>query len=149
MTLSRRKFTQVAGAAMVGLGFAGPAAKIFSQSLRSGDLFPLTGEAAADVLVSFKSETFAPYLGTVFYSGQTGNSFRLTDVVEHRHPKEKRAAAGGESFSLFFRSVSRKNVPQDIHTFDHPSLGTFSLFIASVDRGKKIYEAVINHSSLD
>ncbi len=148
MALSRRKFTQVAGAAMVGIGLAGSASKTFSQSLRSGGLFSITGEAASDMLMSFNSETFAPYVGTIFRSGQSGYSLRLAEVVEHKLQKDKRFGMGGESFSLFFRSVGQKNVPQDIHTFEHPSLGTFSLFIAPVGRGGKTYEAVINHSSL-
>ncbi|HEV7642882.1 MAG TPA: hypothetical protein VGO50_02980 [Pyrinomonadaceae bacterium] len=148
MALTRRKFTQVAGAAMVGIGFAGAASRTFSQSSRPGGLFPVTGEAASDMLMSFNSETFAPYVGTIFRSGQSGYSFRLAEVVDHGRSKEKRFGMAGESFSLFFRSVGRKNVPQDIHTFEHPSLGTFSLFIAPVERGGKTYEAVINHSSL-
>jgi hypothetical protein len=147
MALTRRKFTQVAGAAMMGIGFAGPAAKVFSQSLISSGLFSVTGEVSADLLMSFKSDTFLPYLGTVFYSGENGNSLRLTDVVIHQHQKEKLSVTAGESFSLLFQKVGRKSVLQDVHTFEHPSLGTFSLFIAPVERGGKIYEAVINHSS--
>ncbi len=148
MALSRRKFTQVAGAAMVGIGFAGAASRTFSQSSRSAGLFSITGEAASDMLMSFNSETFAPYIGTIFRSGQSGYSFRLTEVAQHKGSQEKRFGMSGDSFSLFFRSVGRKDVPQDIHTFEHPSLGTFSLFIAPVERGGKTYEAVINHSSL-
>src|ERR1044072_5518291 len=122
MALTRRKFTQVAGAAVAGIGFAGAASRAFSQSLRSDGLFSITGEAASDVLMSFNRETFAPYVGTIFRSGQSGYSFRLVEIAEHKRLKEN--PVDGESFSLFFRSVGQKNVPPDIHTFEHPSLGT-------------------------
>lgn len=146
MAITRRRFAQVAGASVVGFGLLGRAANVFSQSLGFGDLFPLTGEAAADILMTFKSETFAPYIGTIFRSDQSGHSFRLAQVIDHELTKEKSSAAPVESFSLFFRSVSLKSVPQETHTFEHPSLGTFSLFIAPVDRARATYEAVINHT---
>jgi len=148
MTISRRKFAQKAGLTIAGAAVAGAASNVFSQSLRSGKLFSISPEAYGERVMSFNSETFRSLIGTIFRSrlgDGPGNSLRLADIGLPRSSTGKFAATG-DSFSLFFRGVGPKNVSQEIHTFEHPSLGTFSLFIAPVDRSGKTYEAVINHS---
>jgi hypothetical protein len=150
MTISRRKFTQQAGLAIVAAGVAGSAGTAFSQSLRSGDLFPLSAESFADPVMNFRSEIFFPYVGTIFNLYQDGarqNSLRLTEVFVGDQKDPGRTKADGACFSLLFRSISRTNLPENIYDFDHASLGKFSLFIAPVERAKKIFEAVIDHSS--
>ena len=140
MAISRRKFAQKAGLIIVGAGFAGSAGKIFSQSLSPGNF--------ADPVMDLKSEAFLPYIGTLFSTVRNGhlrNSLQLTEIILHQDPKEKPAEINGESFSLLFRNISGKKLPEEIHTFEHPWLGTFSLFIAPVERAKTTYEAVINH----
>jgi hypothetical protein len=148
MAISRRKFAQKAGLAIVGAGLAGSAAGAFSRSPKPGSLFGISARPLADPLTTLRSDLFLPYIGTIFHTGRIhgpGNSLQLTDVILHRRSMEKSSETGGESFSLLFRSIGRKRSPGEIHIFRHPSLGTFSLFIAPVERAKKTYEAVINH----
>jgi hypothetical protein len=148
MAISRRKFAQTAGVTIVGIGLAGAAGKVFSRSSISGDLFPLPAESFAGPVMSFNSDAFLPYLGTIFQPSQNGirkTSLQLTEVFIHQYIKKQPLRNNGDSFSLLFRSVGRNALPQKTYTFEHASLGTFSLFVAPVGRGPKVYEAVIVH----
>lgn len=145
MVISRRKFAQTAGLTIIGAGLAGSAGKVFSQSLSAG--FPISAESFADPLMGFDSATFQPYIGTIFQPVQNGilkPSLRLTEVFVHQSAKQP-SDIKGESFSLLFRAVGRNTLPPETHTFEHASLGTFSLFIIPFERQPKLYEAVINH----
>jgi hypothetical protein len=148
MQISRRKFAQKVGLAVVGAGLASSIPNTFSQSLGPGTLFPLPASCYEDSLMGFTAEIFAPFVGTIFRSDIDTNrtiSLRLTEVVPHQHAATKSFEFTGVSFSLIFREIGRKQVEAGIYTLEHPSFQTFKLFISPIERGKLIYEAVISH----
>jgi len=51
-----------------------------------------------------------------------------------------------ESFSLLFHGPQSQPLPQGTHSFEHPQLGTFELFIVPVaaESGRLHYQAVFN-----
>jgi len=151
MTITRRRFAQTAGLALIATGLAGSAGKLTAQSLGSGSLFSLSAGAYADPLASFTRQTFLPFVGTIFQPVSDENKrilLRLTEVPAHVSKYDQPRGIGGESFSLIFRGVGRNVLPAKTHIFEHASLGTFSLFISPVGRSAKKYQAVINHLSL-
>jgi hypothetical protein len=147
MTISRRRFAQTAGIAVAAISLSGSAPEIFSQTIRPNGLYPLSASAYGERLLSLNSNAFQGLIGTIFRSkveGSEVNSLRLVEVkISSRLNK---AIGNGEEFSLLFRGVGRKNIAEGLHTFDHPTLGNFSLFVAPVERGRINLEAVINHT---
>lgn len=148
MSISRRRFAQTAGLAMIASGLAGSPGSLFAQTLEPGGLFSLSSNVYADPVLGFTSETFLPYINTIFQPAGSGNRripLQLTEVLTHSHKENQRREISGESFSLLFRAVGGKALPQSTHTFEHASLGTFSLFISPAGCGGNEYVAVINH----
>jgi hypothetical protein len=58
----------------------------------------------------------------------------------------KALAGKGESFSLIFRGPRHAELPQQISTLEHSSLGRFDLFVGPIGRGVKgqEFQAVVN-----
>jgi hypothetical protein len=52
----------------------------------------------------------------------------------------------GEAFSLIFQGDGAAGFGDGLHTLEHPALGTFSLFLAGVDRPGTVqdYQAVVD-----
>lgn len=147
MSISRRTFTRSAGVAIAGAGFALSSGKALAQTLTSDVRFA-SAESFSDPLRYFTKETFEPFLGTVFRSTEhDGVSFRLVEITDHSTRAKQTRGVTGKAYSLFFRQVGRGEVKQAVQTFDHPSLGKFSLMTSSVGRSGRIFEAVINHLS--
>ena len=149
MSISRRRFAQTAGLAIAGTSLTVSPVKLFAQSL--GSATGLSAEAGADVLINMTSEAFLPYVGTIFQpvNGTQRISLQLTEITTNPFKENRLRGVTGESFSLVFRSLDRKALPPGIHTFEHPSLGTFSLFISPIGRSGSRFQAVINHLSLN
>jgi hypothetical protein len=147
MTISRRRFAQTAGIAVAAISLSGSAPEIFSQTTRSNGLYPLSAAAYGEHLLSLNCSAFQGLIGTIFRS-EMGNreilSLRLMEVKIS--PPVNKVIGNGEEFSLLFRSIGRKRIPEGLHTFDHPTLGNFSLFVAPVERARMNLEAVINHT---
>lgn len=149
MSISRRRFAQTAGLAIAGTSLAVSPVKLFAQSL--GSATGLSAEAGADILMNMTSEAFLPYVGTIFQpaNGAQRISLQLIEILTKAFEENRLLGVTGESFSLVFRTLGKKALPQGIHTFEHPSLGTFSLFISPVGRSGSRFQAVINHLSLN
>jgi hypothetical protein len=150
MAISRRKFAQTVGLALAGTTLAGSAGNVFSQTSGPGDLFQLPGEAYSDQVLSFNSDLFRPFIGTLFQPDQNNSrkpSLQLVEVAISEIKSKKQVNVTGESFSLIFRSVGRNKLPEETHMFQHGSLGTFAIFISPVERDRRTYQAVINHQA--
>jgi hypothetical protein len=63
-----------------------------------------------------------------------------------QRPRRSASAARVECFSLVFVGPSAPLLPQGTYRFEHPVLGTFSIFIVPIsqDRQRACYEAVFN-----
>jgi hypothetical protein len=92
---------------------------------------------------TFHSSTFSGQLNTGF-TVQGGNgspmTLQLVDVVEKKTP------ATVESFSLYFQGPAAPRLPQQIHTVQHETLGTFQIFLTAVEGNHQsiTYEAVFH-----
>ena len=97
------------------------------------------------MLESFTIETFAPLVGGVFVmhlDPATDVTLELVDALSARAGPP--LAEMRSPFSLVFRGPHEPVAVQRIYRLDHPTLGSFELFIVPVgpdDRGMR-YEAV-------
>ena len=148
MSSSRRKFLK---AGMLAALFAAvPLKNVLSQSWKSRDGNPNEGYTPGvqnnDPLASYTKAAFVSYLNSIFLlrTGFSVIEVTLLNVGDMPAPK------GGECFSLLFRGGGGPALSQNTYTVDHPSLGTFQLFLVPVgsdDNGAQGYLATINRLS--
>jgi hypothetical protein len=147
MSITRRKFlragTLVALAAAIPLRGAG-------QQIRKGnDGNPIdqSKDVAADPLSQYGKSAFSSYLNSIFrlYTGYSTIDVALVEVKDLT-PGANTAQTGAECFSLLFRG-GNVALPQNTYKIEHPSLGTFPLFLvpgAPDDNGAQSFVAIIN-----
>jgi len=148
MSGSRRKFLK---AGMLAALFAAvPLKSVLSQSWKDRDGNPNEGSSPAtqnnDPLASYTKAAFVSYLNSIFQL-RTGFSVIAVTLLK---VDDMPAPRGGECFSLLFRGGGGPALPQNTYTVDHPSLGTFQLFLVpagSDDNGAQGYLATINRLS--
>ena len=75
--------------------------------------------------------------------------FTLIEASVRTPRGQGRRTVTGEAFSLLFAG-GRGEVSTGTHTFRHPELGSFPLFVSPVGDGRNgpRYEAVVNHHAL-
>ena len=151
---SRRKFLKIGSLALFGGLVLGGSQNIFSQTTKGKNLFPVPPETLADTVSNFRSSTFEPLIDSFFSfrrtdltnSGATrisNISLRLVEVVA----KENAVTASGknlEGFSLIFEMTGKAKPEDKIYTVSHPSLGDFEIFISSVGKSGKRFQAIFN-----
>lgn len=153
MTVTRRKFLRAGAvsALFAGLSLA-PSKLIFGQKKPqpAAPFAPTDNDPA----VGFNAAAFAPDVGDEFMLAATARGRataarleRLSDL--HQDMRERRAATHeGECFSLLFTAPASKraSAQQGTYSFEHASLGRFSLFLVPgpARQGSVAYEAVIN-----
>ena len=148
MSSSRRKFLK---AGMLAALFAAvPLKNVLSQSWKGRDGNPNEGTSPGiqnnDPLASYTKAAFVSYLNSIF---QLRTGFSVIEVTLLK-VDDMPAAKGGECFSLMFRGGGGPALTQNTYTIDHPSLGTFQLFLVPVgsdDNGAQGYLATINRLS--
>ena len=143
---SRRNFMKLGALALVG-GFAlTAAASILGQE--KNRLFPIPPAATQDAAYYFDQKNFEPLVDSDFQIGDSNNlrsaTVRLVEVVDNKRDENAQLGMIGASFTLIFESRSRKPLPEQIYSISHPALGEFSLFVSTVGRSGKRYQAVIN-----
>ena len=141
---SRRKFLTHGGAATVALASLGSA--LGGPSVVDAVSIDDTAHAA---LKQLSLADFQPLLGQHFLVGSTGSAVMLSLEGIHSHAREndgRPAHARSEPFSLMFQAVGGSPLPSAIQEVRHLELGTFKVFISSVNAqpvsGKISYEVV-------
>jgi hypothetical protein len=89
----------------------------------------------------YRLETYAPLVGTTFAVGPDGEvPVELVSATELPGP--------GTCFSLIFRAAGGVRLDQCTYRVEHPSLGTFPLFLVplgpSEDDGRMELQAIVN-----
>lgn len=116
--------------------------------------FAIPQEAHQTQTISFKRETFEPYVGGIFRARAGVNSIEMTlekvrghEVSAHGKALTKKMRQS-DSFALIFSSGGTLTDLTTIYTIEHGALGTFALFLTRRDapQGGYIYEAVFNHA---
>jgi len=159
MTVSRRSVLRqgfVAALACV----AGPLQAWSAKKNSSGKSSPQNKSTGADSQ-TLNREAFDKVVGSGFKVSSTsgdGNSvwLRLLSVQDLPEltpvdpdtmdvpPPSSAPVATTSGFVLHFMGTLPKRLPQDTYTFEHPKLGTFSLFIVPEGADGQTYFALIN-----
>lgn len=147
MTVTRRNFLRTSGAVAVSATLMGSAGSVLGQRSPDGLLFPIPVESTSDSLTYLSSEFFEPFVNS-YMTAESSHSrpvqVLLTEVRKLSLPENKRNGITGESFSLLFKASKRGALTSDTYTFNHISLGTFSLLLTPVKIEGDEYEAIIN-----
>jgi hypothetical protein len=127
MRVSRATFLKAFGTALFG---ARVDARALLQSAAQGPTLPEPPRAAGPVqLADADAALFRPHLNTSF-------SVRSGDLAPARFVlakvPERAVTRNVEQFSLIFHSAPDTALPQGTHSFHHPSLGAFDLFIVPI-----------------
>lgn len=142
---NRRNFIKLTSLATVGgLALRGNTS-IFGQT--SKDYFPIPTEILSQSAHLFKAETFGPLINTHFMmegNDMTSVSLRLVEVVELNSKKAISNRFPTEGFSLIFEVEGKNELEDRIYEVSHPELGTFSMFVSTVGRSGKRYQAVFS-----
>jgi hypothetical protein len=88
-----------------------------------------------------RRESFLPLVGTDFGVHRPRARALRVKLIEARQLR-----GPGESFSLLFHARKRGGLDEGTYRLEHPSLGSFELFVSPVGRGVKgqDLEAIIN-----
>lgn len=150
MSITRRKFLKAG--TLVALTAAIPLRVVSQQPRKVSDGNPIdqSKDAAADPLSSYNKAAFTSYLNSIFrlYTGYSTIDVALVEV-EDLMPGAATTQTGAECFSLVFRGGSVA-LPQNTYRIEHPSLGTFPLFLVPGkpdDNGAQSFVAIINRLS--
>ena len=116
--------------------------------------FPIPYEAQKSPLLSFKRETFEPYVGGIFRvrAGANASDMTLKKVsgceISPRGRKLTKRSRETSCFSLIFSSDKALTDLTSIYDVEHAALGSFAVFLTRRDEpnGKFTYEAVFNHA---
>jgi hypothetical protein len=124
---------------------------VFSQGPDPSTGSPLVSwcGGGGDMLENFTVDTFAPLVGDVFVVHvDTKNvlDLRLVEAVPIGGPDSSAAIQGRRPFSLSFRGPRTPVMVQRIYPIDHPTLGSFEVFLVPVgsDEHGMLYELVFN-----
>jgi hypothetical protein len=117
---------------------------------------PVPYEAQQSPLISFKRETFEPFVGGIFRvrAGAHAVDMTLTKVrgceISARGRKlAKKPARQTDCFALVFKSDETLTDLTSIYDVEHAALGTFAVFLTLREgppRGTYFYEAVFNRA---
>src|SRR6266849_4307034 len=150
MSITRRKFLKAG--TLVALTAAIPLRVIGQQPRKVNDGNPIdqSKDVAADPLSSYNRAAFESYLNSIFrlYTGYSTIDVALVEVKDLM-PGAATTQTGAECFSLLFRGGSVA-LPQNTYKIEHPSLGTFPLFLVPGkpdDNGAQSFVAIINRLS--
>ena len=150
MSITRRKFLKAG--TLVALTAAIPLRVIGQQPRKVNDGNPIdqSKDATADPLSSYNRAAFESYLNSIFrlYTGYSTIDVALVEVKDLM-PGAATTQTGAECFSLLFRGGSVA-LPQNTYKIEHPSLGTFPLFLVPGkpdDNGAQSFVAIINRLS--
>ena len=152
MSISRRKFlragTLVALSAALPLGVFGQSRKDKNgiHMTPTDPQNPIDPIDLSDPLANYNRSVFSSYLNSIFqlYTGYSVVAVALLEVKDMLPASTP--ANGRECFSLLFRG-GIVALPQSTYRIDHPSLGSFQLFLVPGgpdDNGAQSYVAIIN-----
>jgi hypothetical protein len=131
--------------------------KVFAQIGAKPDPsrdFPIPQEALLSPSISFKRDTFEPYVGGIFRAHAGPNSIEMTlDKVRGLELSARgkgltKKARPTVSFALIFSATGTLTDLTTIYDIEHGALGTFPAFLTRRDgpQGTYYYEAVFNHA---
>jgi hypothetical protein len=140
---NRRNFIKLTGLATVGGLVLGGNINIFGQVR---EYFPIPSEVYSDKINLFNQQTFEPLINSTFTIDGDANqvSMRLVEIIGKDEKKGRANQFATDEFLLIFEVDGKDSLGDKIHQISHPELGEFSMFISTVGRSGKRYQAIIN-----
>ena len=158
MPVSRRRFMMSGATAVLTTAATLQLSnKVFAQIGAPPDPtrdFAIPHEAHQSPIITFKRETFEPYVGGIFRARAGANSIEMKlekvrgHEVSESGKKLTKKMRNSDSFVLIFSSNGTLTDLTTIYDIEHGALGTFALFLTRRDapHGAYYYEAVFNHA---
>ena len=141
---NRRNFVKLAGAAAFGAVMLNGNINLFGQQKED---FPLPQTIYSDKSSTFNQQMFEPLTDGIFvFKSDDGSqaSMKLIEVVTKENSKNYMTRVQTDSFTLIFEMQDKVVLEDKIYEVSNDTLGDFSMFISTVGKSGKRYQAVFN-----
>jgi hypothetical protein len=141
---NRRNFLKLTSAAAFGGLMLGGNINIFGQQQ---ERFPIPQTILSDKTLTLTKQNFEPLLDTIFvFSNENGSavSMKLVEVDGRENMKDKSSQIPTDGFTLIFEMQGKVAPGDNIYRVSHSALGDFPMFVSTVDRTGRHYQAVFN-----
>lgn len=141
---NRRNFVKLAGAAAFGGLVLNGNINIFGQKQEG---FPLPQTIYSDKSLTFSQQMFEPLTDSIFVFKNDDDSkvsMKLVEVITKENSKNYLTRVQTDSFLLIFELQDNVVLEDKIYEVSNDSLGDFSMFVSTVGKSGKRYQAVFN-----
>lgn len=144
---NRRDFLKTGGLVIIGGLALGGNADLFGKTIKKSGYFPLPPGVNSNDVSLFNKQTFEPFLNTNFSVRRKNSAqipMRLVEVVGSDNKKNSFNTEATDDFLLVFEVIGKERLEDKIYNIAHPELGEFSIFVSTVGRSGKRYQAVFS-----
>lgn len=141
---NRRSFIKFTGVATVGGLMLGSNSNIFGKIK---EYFPIPTEVVSDKINLLNQQTFEPLVNssfTITRENLSSVSMRLVEIIGKDEMKHRAETVAFDGFSLIFEVEGKDSLNDEIYNISHPELGEFSMFMSTVGRSGKRFQAVFS-----
>lgn len=141
---NRRSFLKLTCAAAFGGLLLGES--IISLGQRKEN-FPLPETILSDGAFSFSRQTFEPLVDTIFVfksDDEPALSMKLIEVATKDETKKYASDIPTDDFALIFENQGKIAAEDKIYQVAHSALGDFSMFVSTVGKSGRRYQAIFN-----
>lgn len=154
--ISRRAFLLgIGGVVLAGAGaVCGPVRQVEAAGAGAAPPDTTAPPRAAEALVGDRAALFEPYVGQHFHISETPTDVQEIELLKVLRGQWRASPPGrtdrptprGQTFSLIFRGVADRALPQGVYRLDHDRLGALRLLIVPLRPGAdgQRYEAAFN-----
>lgn len=141
---NRRNFLRLTSAAVLGgIAFSG-SINVFGQKREN---FPIPKTIFSQANFALNQQTFEPLVNTTFvFQGDNGLpvSLKLVEVATTDNTKKYSSQIPVDSFTLIFEVQDKAVLEDKIYQVSHSALSDFPMFISTVGKSGRRYQAVFN-----
>ncbi len=144
---SRRKFLKVGSLATVGGLILSGNINVLGQTSDKTGYFPIPTEILSEKAAQLNQQSFEPLLNAVFsVRGENISevSMRLVEIIGKDGKQNGFSTVNTDSFLLIFEVVGKGRLEDKIYEISNPGLGEFPIFVSTVGRSGKRFQAVFN-----
>lgn len=141
---NRRSFIKFTGVATVGGLMLGSNSNIFGSDNK---YFPIPAEVFSDKINLLNQQTFESLVNSSFNimrENLSPISMRLVEIIGKDEKKQRAEEVAFDGFSLIFEVEGKDSLGDEIYNVSHPELGEFSMFMSTVGRSGKRFQAVFS-----
>lgn len=141
---NRRNFLKLTGAAAFGGLMIGGSSGVFGQKT---ERFSIPQTIFSDRSSTLTKQTFEPLLDTTFVFSNTDGSavsMKLVEVIGREDLKNKFDRIPTDGFTLIFEVQGKAATADKIYQVSHSALSDFPMFVSSVGKSGRRYQAIFN-----